>query len=128
MGQIGKIIFPKIDKGLKVLGQIKNNKSVVDDADKVLLGKKLMKALADGDEERALELVRAGADANAKDDGSTVLIEASDRGYVEVVKELIDNGADVNAKDKENNSVLMYAVNEGDLEVVKYLVDVGGRA
>ena len=116
---------PNSDKLLKVLGQIKNNKPVVDDADKVLLGKKLMKALEAGDEERALELVREGADANAKVDGSTVLIEASDRGYVEVVKELIDNGADVNARGAIDATALIRAVSAGNLEVVQCLLQNG---
>ena len=116
---------PNSDKLLKVMGQVKNNKTVVDDADKVLLGKKLIKALEDEDEERALELVREGADANAKDYGSTVLIEASEIGYTEVVKELIDNGADVNARGVIDETALIRAACAGNLEVVQCLLQNG---
>ena len=118
---------PKIDKGLKVLGQIKNNKPVLSQMEEIMLGKELLQMLKQEEPEKeALDLVRAGADGNYKDDEDyTVLMWAVYRGYAEVVKELVDNGADVNAKDKENNSALMVAAINGELEVVKYLVENG---
>ena len=118
---------PKIDKGLKVLGQIKNNKPVLSQMEEIMLGKELLQMLKQEEPEKeALDLVRAGADGNYKDDEDyTVLMWAVCRGYAEVVKELVDNGADVNAKDKENNSALMVAAINGELEVVKYLVENG---
>ena len=54
---------------------------------------------------------------------STTVIEASEKGYLEVAKCLIDRGADVNKADNGGQTPLCWASRNGHLEVVHALLD-----
>ena len=72
----------------------------------------LMDAVRSGYTERVKELIKAGTNANARDnEGRTALMVASDEGRTEIVELLISAGADVNARDKNGDTALMYAAN-----------------
>lgn len=70
--------------------------------------------------------VEALIDANAEtEDGWTAVMDAAVFGHTETVKAFIDAGADVNAKQKDGRTVLMWAVGRGRTENVKALIDAG---
>jgi len=74
----------------------------------------LIEAARVGDTVKVKQLLKQGADVNAKDkDGWTALIEAAAKGHTDTVKALIDAGADVNAKDKYGETALMNAATGG---------------
>lgn len=70
------------------------------------------------------EVVNLEIDINFKDpvDGSTVLMFASYRGDIEMVRELIEARADVNIQDRWGNTALTYAAQYGYIEVVRELI------
>ncbi|MBI2772190.1 MAG: ankyrin repeat domain-containing protein [Burkholderiales bacterium] len=68
-------------------------------------------AAHEGELAQARELLRAGADGNAKDDnGWTPLHFATKSGHLEIAQLLLAAGADVNARDSNGNSPLSNAV------------------
>ncbi|NQS99984.1 MAG: ankyrin repeat domain-containing protein [Candidatus Omnitrophica bacterium] len=74
----------------------------------------LIEAARVGDTVKVKQLLKQGADVNAKDkDGWTALIEAAAKGHTDTVKALIDAGADVNAKDKYGETAPMNAATGG---------------
>lgn len=73
----------------------------------------LIKAARKGDVRKVDELVKKGADVNAKDKGGkTALMQAAQRGKSAVVGALLENGADPNARDKDGHTALMLAILE----------------
>jgi ankyrin repeat protein len=91
----------------------------------------LMSAAYAGDLEHVRQLLAAGADVNAKDEGGwTALMKAcynaeQKRGYAEVVQALIDAGADVEAPIGYGVRPLMLAAGYGEADVVDTLLKAG---
>jgi ankyrin repeat protein len=59
------------------------------------------------------------------EDGTTLLMLASARGHVDVVRVLLERGADLSARDKYEASAILYAANNGRDEVVNLLLGNG---
>ncbi|RLN82851.1 hypothetical protein BBJ28_00019344 [Nothophytophthora sp. Chile5] len=78
-----------------------------------------------GEIEKVKELVNRGENVNAKSNGGTAVMLASQNGHLEVVKYLVDAGADIEAVYDEGETALMQAAGKGHLDVVQYLVDAG---
>lgn len=76
-------------------------------------------------------LISAGANVNHVVNGvhvgSTVLIDASNNGYSDVVKMLLEAGADPNITDDYNNTPISLASNAGYTEIVKVLLEHGAN-
>ncbi len=73
-------------------------------------------------------LLASGVSVNVSDrDGETALMEAADKGQLEVVKLLLRHGADVNAADDEGETALMMAADDGYTEVVRVLIAAGAN-
>jgi ankyrin repeat protein len=89
----------------------------------------LIIAVLKSDLKQVQELLKKGADVNAKDEhGRPVLVLAAEsdrRGRTKMVKLLLEKGADVNAKDQSGRTPLMKATETGSLEMVKLLLDKG---
>ncbi len=91
----------------------------------------LMSAAYAGDLEQLRQLLAAGADVNAKDEGGwTALMKAcynaeQKRGYAEVVQALIDAGADIEAPIGYGVRPLMLAAGYGEADVVDTLLKAG---
>jgi ankyrin repeat protein len=86
----------------------------------------LLAAAEAGDHDAALELLDAGADANARGaDGSTALMWAAYNGDVELVERLIAAGADVDARNEFGTSALREAAVLGSAPIVEALLDAG---
>lgn len=91
----------------------------------------LMNAAYAGDLEHVRQLLAAGADVNAKDEGGwTALMKAcynaeQKRGYAEVVQALIDAGADIEAPIGYGVRPLMLAAGYGEADVVDTLLKAG---
>ncbi len=76
--------------------------------------------------EEITELLKKGADANAKSKNSmTALMTAVIWGKLDVVKCLAEHGADLEVKDGYGQTALMKAAMCGYLDKVKYLVEQG---
>jgi ankyrin repeat protein len=83
-------------------------------------------AVAYGNAAKARALLDEGADANAKRGGIPMLITASQRGYLDIVRALLAEGAEVDARwDTNGWTALMAASTHGDLDVVQVLLDKG---
>ncbi len=74
----------------------------------------LMKAAMEGDTAQAQQMIRDGADVNARDDsGRTALMIAASNGHTYIVQLLLDSGADPAARDKHNMTALLAAEAKG---------------
>ena len=72
------------------------------------------------------ELLKAGADPNARNSyGENSLFLASRRGHFEVVQELLKAGADVNLQNEDGENALIRASEHGHLEIVQELLKAG---
>ena len=90
------------------------------------LGLDLIEAITVSKLHKAIELIRAGADVNTKDqDGNTPLHKASQYGHTELAKLLIGNGADVNAATEVGWKPLHKASLNGYTETAKLLIGNG---
>jgi ankyrin repeat protein len=89
----------------------------------------LMLASAGGFNLAAKELIRKGANVNARtSSGETPLMAAAFSGYLPLVQTLLANGAQVNTRDGYGNTALSGAVLEGHTPVVKVLLSRGAVA
>lgn len=87
---------------------------------------KLLKAMADpySAPQKVAELLRAGMDANARDDAGTPLLSiACEKGNPETVRHFLEAGADVNAADRNGGTPLMRAVASRSPGAVKLLLE-----
>lgn len=75
------------------------------------------------------EMLRAGADPNARRPGSdeTILMRTVWHSPTTPLKQLVKHGADINARDARGRSVLQRATDEGKLETAAYLRQLGAR-
>ena len=89
----------------------------------------LYEAAAADDTAEVEQLIRYGADVNAKQkNGWTALMVAAGRGRTESLKVLIDAGADVNVEKNNGQTALMVAADKGSTETIKPLIDAGADA
>uniref|UniRef100_A0A7C1GC84 Zinc-ribbon domain-containing protein n=1 Tax=Thermofilum adornatum TaxID=1365176 RepID=A0A7C1GC84_9CREN len=91
------------------------------------LDEELHQAVRDEDVARVRELLKKGANVNARDIyGDTPLHNAAGRGYADVARILLEHGAYVNAKDSLYGwTPLHFAAFEGHVDVVKLLLEHG---
>ena len=88
-------------------------------------GQQLLEAAESGDINRTKNLIKHGADVNAKGRyGWTALHWAADNGFAEIVKLLLDSGADIKATDSKGRTALYWAVTT---EIVQLLLDSGAN-
>jgi ankyrin repeat protein len=84
----------------------------------------LMKAAMEGDTAQAQQMIRDGADVNARDDsGRTALMIAASNGHTYIVQLLLDSGADPAARDKQNMTALLSAEAKGFARTASLLKD-----
>ena len=85
----------------------------------------LVKAVAQGDVAKLNALLKAGGDANARDDkGDTLLMKAAEKGTIDLIKLLLENKADIDARSLEDQYTALYkAAENGHTEAVNLLLD-----
>ncbi|MBW7476098.1 ankyrin repeat domain-containing protein [Paenibacillus oenotherae] len=96
------------------------------DKDVSMLDRELIMYAEQGDSAAVLELLKKGANINARDArGRTAIMAATHGNNPDTVKLLIDAGADINAQDDRKDNPLLYAGAEGLLDIVKLMIDAG---
>ena len=89
----------------------------------------LVEAADKGDGQKCQQLLKSGADPNAKGpSGLTPLQSATYRGQAEVVTLLLKARADLEAKSDSGKTALCYAADNGHATVVTLLVKAGADA
>ena len=92
------------------------------------LDRALLEAAMDGDNTGIEELLRAGADVNAKISGDgTPLIGAAREGRLDSVRLLLDRGADPNLAVEGDGNPLIMAAREGQAGIITLLLDRGAN-
>ena len=92
------------------------------------LNKALVQAVLDNNPEEVSALIKSNASLSAKsDDGMTILMLASQKGYFEIVKLLVTHGADVNENPlfSGDETALKKALLYNNIEIAQYLKDHG---
>lgn len=75
----------------------------------------LLNAVRAADKDKVQQLLRQGADVNARsEDGTTAAMYATIAADTKLLKLLLDHGADVNAKNKAGATAFMWAVGDPD--------------
>lgn len=83
-------------------------------------------AIKRGDTRAVLDLLKGGADVDARDRyGQTALMLAAHAGHGEVVATLIAHGADLDRSAKFGVSALMLAIVAGHGEIARFLAQAG---
>lgn len=86
----------------------------------------LIQAAFDGDTVAARNLIKRGANVNAKDDRDwTPLMRASFKGHLEVVRLLVESGADVNGRGENDWTPLIVACYEANTDIARFLIEKG---
>ncbi|MFO7278303.1 MAG: ankyrin repeat domain-containing protein [Pseudomonadota bacterium] len=86
----------------------------------------LVRAVERGEREKALEMIRSGADVNVRDvDDTTALHWAAHRDDAELVEALIRAGAEVNVQNRYGSTPMGEAAAIGSTAVLKLLLDAG---
>jgi ankyrin repeat protein len=84
----------------------------------------LLAASLQGDAAKVQELISQGADVNTTDpDGRTPLLNAVEKGKIDIVKLLLDKNALINVKTKAGGTPLVLAAGNNFPEIVKLLMD-----
>lgn len=90
------------------------------------LNKELIAALEVRELDKAIRLIRAGANVGIVDgNGQSPLVTSSYRGQVDVVKEFLAAGADINTRGNEGATPLIAASEMGHVELVRVLISGG---
>jgi len=55
-----------------------------------------------------------------------MVIQASQQGYIDIVKYLLENGGDINDKNNQGSSCILLASCKSNLEMIKYFVNEKG--
>ena len=83
-----------------------------------------LKEVRAGNREHVELFSKAGMDINSGDkDGSSALMIASEKGFLEMAELLIKSGTDVNAKNMDGYTALMYAAYKGNRQIAELLVE-----
>ncbi len=94
--------------------------------DRAQLNSSLFSVVSRGDDTAARDILKKGADANARDDnGCTPIVRAASGGYLSTVKLLLESGADVNTPCNHGPNALSLAVSHGQEAVVILLIEKG---
>ena len=89
----------------------------------------LAQTLWSGERDKALEMIAAGADANAQlSDGTSALLYAIHSRDTELVKRLVTAGAQVNHTNDYGATTLGEAAMVGDVEMLRFLLANGANA
>lgn len=122
--------------------------------DELVIDDELITAAKKGNLVKCRELIKAGADVNAKDKYSRTVLDiakingnaevvnlligirtkfkqlviAAEKGKIDQVKALIEAGADANATDEDGRTALMCAAGKGHFDVVNLLIEAGADA
>jgi len=94
------------------------------------LNKQLLDAVYNNNLAKVKELLKAGADIEAKDEdvyGYTSLQWASFNGNLELVKELLGRGAELDAKDNDGKTALYIASFKYNVPIIKELLGRGAE-
>jgi len=85
------------------------------------LNEQLVEAARAGNVEAIKDLIKRGAEVNARSGGVTPLIAAAVAGQKPAIDVLLDNGADVQLRDDQSYTVIKLALDNGQVEIAEAL-------
>jgi ankyrin repeat protein len=84
----------------------------------------LIRSIRDGDEEQVALFLETGLNPDLVDEeGTPILLIASQLGNLFIVKKLLEYGADINIKNNHGTTALMAAVVNEHIDVIRLLLD-----
>ena len=96
--------------------------------EKYKLGIELLLSLSVREFEKAKELIKMGANVNAKDEeGNTSIMFAAQNAPIEILKLLIENDAKINIRNHEGKTPLILAATFNKKEILEFLINNGAQ-
>ena len=96
--------------------------------EKYKLGIELLLSLSVREFEKAKELIKMGANVNAKDEeGNTSIMFAAQNAPIEILKFLIENDAKINIRNHEGKTPLILAATFNKKEILEFLINNGAQ-
>jgi serine/threonine-protein phosphatase 6 regulatory ankyrin repeat subunit B len=107
---------------------VQTTKVQIEKKDQEMVDEAFAKAVGSGDKTKVKELLDKGVNPNTKVNNIfAALIDASDRGFIDIVELLLERGADIEISNKRFGTALTVAAMRGNTNIIGLLLDSGAN-